>query len=543
MLYVLGEILVWVILAFVLGAVIGWLCRAVTRRRRPTRAGATAIDRSAVSVAELEHFKTEAGRQRERRRQVEQELGTLREDHEGVLFELDRHRQALVASTEGTRTQQQLELEAVVRSMRTELDQSEAARAGLEAELTEVASERERLAECVPEHERMLREATGRDAELRAELGNLSERGAEQQQTISTLTDRNAEHVRVLTALTAEKSELERTISQVSKEKADLERSLAALVIDKAALQTANDELQVAKATAEASMAAFRGGQQAQETALMNLRSARQAAASEIAELRTRQATVLAQLATTRAAAQETSSAAERRLAELTGRGDEQRVRIASSDVEIDRLRGELQTLHDELAGWKDRVQTLEGDLGEAAGRHDGLTTELSRAAERQEQLEAEVVLARKREETLHDELRSAKNLASEHEAARAGFASQLEAAQRRAEADRAAALDALADRDATISEFDRRIAILEGQLNKPEPDDLKLISGVGPVLERLLNDSGIRTYRELARLSDRDLDALDDRTAEFSGRIRTEGWLEQARLLHRGKYGDDPLR
>ena len=70
-------------------------------------------------------------------------------------------------------------------------------------------------------------------------------------------------------------------------------------------------------------------------------------------------------------------------------------------------------------------------------------------------------------------------------------------------------------------------------------PDDLKLIVGVGPVLERMLHQLGVTRYRDIARWSERDIDEFDARLAEFPGRIRRDGWVTQARALHQSKYGE----
>ncbi len=69
-------------------------------------------------------------------------------------------------------------------------------------------------------------------------------------------------------------------------------------------------------------------------------------------------------------------------------------------------------------------------------------------------------------------------------------------------------------------------------------PDDLKLIVGIGPVLERMLFQLGISTYGQIARMNDRDIDELDGRLPEFPGRIRRDEWVKQARALHQYKYG-----
>lgn len=70
-------------------------------------------------------------------------------------------------------------------------------------------------------------------------------------------------------------------------------------------------------------------------------------------------------------------------------------------------------------------------------------------------------------------------------------------------------------------------------------PDDLKLIVGVGPVLERMLHQLGVATYRQIAQWSDRDIDEFDAKLPEFPGRIRRDAWVTQARALHQSKYGE----
>jgi predicted flap endonuclease-1-like 5' DNA nuclease len=70
-------------------------------------------------------------------------------------------------------------------------------------------------------------------------------------------------------------------------------------------------------------------------------------------------------------------------------------------------------------------------------------------------------------------------------------------------------------------------------------PDDLKMIVGVGPVMERMLYQLGVTTYRQIARWSDRDIDEIDARLPEFPGRIRRDEWVTQARALHQSKYGE----
>jgi predicted flap endonuclease-1-like 5' DNA nuclease len=112
---------------------------------------------------------------------------------------------------------------------------------------------------------------------------------------------------------------------------------------------------------------------------------------------------------------------------------------------------------------------------------------------------------------------------------------------------DRRALLRALADARGATARYREIVVDLEDNAPPPllgvagAPDDLKLIVGVGPVLERMLLRMGIATYREIARWSDHDIDAVDARLPEFHGRIRRDGWVTQARALHQSKYGERP--
>lgn len=68
-------------------------------------------------------------------------------------------------------------------------------------------------------------------------------------------------------------------------------------------------------------------------------------------------------------------------------------------------------------------------------------------------------------------------------------------------------------------------------------PDDLKLINGIGPALEKKLNACGVTNFRELATLSDADIQRVEA-AIKFAGRIRREDWIGQAKAHYLHKYG-----
>ncbi len=61
--------------------------------------------------------------------------------------------------------------------------------------------------------------------------------------------------------------------------------------------------------------------------------------------------------------------------------------------------------------------------------------------------------------------------------------------------------------------------------------DDLKKLSGVGPALEKKLNEAGVTTFAQIAGWKAADIAAMDEKLA-FKGRIEREGWVEQAATL-----------
>jgi large subunit ribosomal protein L21 len=63
------------------------------------------------------------------------------------------------------------------------------------------------------------------------------------------------------------------------------------------------------------------------------------------------------------------------------------------------------------------------------------------------------------------------------------------------------------------------------------EPDDLKKISGVGPVIEKKLHALGITQYQQVAAFTADDIAKVDD-ALSFKGRIERDDWLAQAKKL-----------
>jgi NADH-quinone oxidoreductase subunit E len=87
----------------------------------------------------------------------------------------------------------------------------------------------------------------------------------------------------------------------------------------------------------------------------------------------------------------------------------------------------------------------------------------------------------------------------------------------------------------------EKPIAVTLDDPNRPAPmpapampDDLKLISGVGPKIEKILNELGIFTFAQIASWKKRECEWVDTYLS-FSGRIGRDDWVKQAKALAKG--------
>lgn len=62
--------------------------------------------------------------------------------------------------------------------------------------------------------------------------------------------------------------------------------------------------------------------------------------------------------------------------------------------------------------------------------------------------------------------------------------------------------------------------------------NDLKMIAGIGPGLEKKLNAAGITSYAQIASLSAEDIVRLEREVVKFAGRITRDDWIGQAKQL-----------
>ena len=65
--------------------------------------------------------------------------------------------------------------------------------------------------------------------------------------------------------------------------------------------------------------------------------------------------------------------------------------------------------------------------------------------------------------------------------------------------------------------------------------DELKRIKGIGPVIERTLNDLGIYQFKQIADFSSENVEWVESYLA-FPGRVGREEWVSQAKALSQGE-------
>lgn len=97
----------------------------------------------------------------------------------------------------------------------------------------------------------------------------------------------------------------------------------------------------------------------------------------------------------------------------------------------------------------------------------------------------------------------------------------------------------AAAARPAPAATADPAIAAAPAQLEAARAggaDDLKLIKGVGPKMEKMLNGMGFFHFDQIAGWTASEVAWVDENLEGFKGRVSRDNWVEQARTLATGE-------
>jgi predicted flap endonuclease-1-like 5' DNA nuclease len=93
------------------------------------------------------------------------------------------------------------------------------------------------------------------------------------------------------------------------------------------------------------------------------------------------------------------------------------------------------------------------------------------------------------------------------------------------------------------LASAQERIAKLEiagntDSLTNGSRDELQRIKGIGPAIQKTLNEIGIFSFQQIADMSEYDIDQVAKRLKGFHSRIYREDWIGQARDLHAQETG-----
>ncbi len=211
-----------------------------------------------------------------------------------------------------------------------------------------------------------------------------------------------------------------------------------------------------------------------------------------------------------------------------------------------DELQRQLKDIRNSLADALSQRDQLQKELQSQASKKDSAATALQEKNARIEKLNQELENWQGRLPPLIERFRQRNAEAEELE-------SKLAAAE-----ERIAALDGMMGSEHTRVEPVDRDALADGMDASNDPldesdeedhavpeaagvaatnigiagDNLKLIKGVGPAIEKTLNEMGIFRFNQIAEMSEYDIDRVARRLKGFHSRIYREDWIGQARDL-----------
>lgn len=200
-----------------------------------------------------------------------------------------------------------------------------------------------------------------------------------------------------------------------------------------------------------------------------------------------------------------------------------------------------------ELQSWQDRVPPLVERFRIRDLEAQEIEAELNKARERIGELESRLESNETRIESVagnaitnglsasNDQYEeTAEHTVSELEKQRKQAVNGSQAASARMDTDPAA--------EEKTAEDSEPVSVDEAETNlsdSPQTDDLRLIRGVGPAIEKTLNNLGIFRFSQIAEMSEFDIDRVAQQLRGFRGRIYREDWVGQARALDHQKNNE----
>jgi predicted flap endonuclease-1-like 5' DNA nuclease len=187
----------------------------------------------------------------------------------------------------------------------------------------------------------------------------------------------------------------------------------------------------------------------------------------------------------------------------------------AKTDAAIKERDDKIFKLSRELENWQDRLPPLIDRFKKRNEDAEKLEEELAAARERIVALESMVGSEQTRVEPV-----DADALGDDLDASNEPIEDEQE--------DLVAVEDLVDDEEPAADEVDAGDDVMDTHSR----DNLKQIKGVGPAIEKTLNEMGIFRFNQIAEMSEYDIDRVAHRLKGFRSRIYREDWMGQARDL-----------
>lgn len=195
----------------------------------------------------------------------------------------------------------------------------------------------------------------------------------------------------------------------------------------------------------------------------------------------------------------------------------------SKNEGEVSSLRAKVSGLEETNGLQADRIADLEGRLTDGSSENEA---DAELAAENKK-LKSDLAACAKKSSDLEASLAAASAAAATTKAPEPKAAPAPKAA-------------APAKKTSKKEVFTTDAPAPKGLLKKADgkKDDLKEIWGVGPVMEGVMNKLGIFHFRQVAELSDRDVEWVSANIGTFPDRVKRDKWVSQAGELHKKHHG-----
>ena len=217
--------------------------------------------------------------------------------------------------------------------------------------------------------------------------------------------------------------------------------------------------------------------------------------------------------------------------------------KVAAFEAEINGLQHSNADLASKASRSAAQVTELEEKVRRSEHALERAKIELQELADLRRQLrrsEAKAELAETRDATIRALRSEIDELRANLRAAEAVSASAVKAAKKAKKIKKAKKEKSKKSKKSKVSAASWQVGATElGTPGANHTDDLKLISGIGPVMERTLQSIGIKTWEQIADFTETDIAKVNDAIEAFPGRIERDDWVGGAKALL--AQGHDP--